>query len=432
MYKDEQKIQPKKYIEEIGMIYGNIGEIYKGKLKKYNEAIKSYTEALVFFKKLDNNNSNKVNFLALTYENLANCYKKLKQYDKAIIEYKNKIKLYEKEQKKNPEKYIEEIGHIYHNSLGGIYSNELKQYNKAIVAYHKALVFYSKLKEDNSNKVKFIAKTYENLARNYKKLKQYDKAIIEYENKLKLYEEIEKKEPKKYREEIGIIYGNVGVIYEKKLKKYNKAIESYNKALVFFKDLDNNNSKKVKFMTLSYSNLAINYKKLEQYDKAIIEYENKLKLYEKEQKEYPNKYIVEMNYIYNSLGNLYYMGLRELDKARQYYQKVLQVNNKNSSVFTNLYELQIITNQEINQAFEEVYIKTYQNKKEEFIKYEMLKIIKDTAQNKKTDIEVWKRKYKGVHLGWSFKELEEWVKSLKDKEMKKRIEEVFEEFTKYK
>ena len=62
----------------------------------------------------------------------------------------------------------------------------------------------------------------------------------------------------------------------------------------------------------------------------------------------------------------------------------------------------------------------------------MLKIIKDTAQNRKIDIEAWKRKYKGVHLGWSFKELDDWVVGLEDEVIKSRVERVLQVFREHK
>ena len=116
------------------------------------------------------------------------------------------------------------------------------------------------------------------------------------------------------------------------------------------------------------------------------------------------------------------MQLTNLDKAREYYVESLKLESKESLAFTNLYELQVITNQEINATFEVSYIKVFRTKKEQFIQYEMLKIIKDISQNKKVDLIVWQEKYSDVSLGgWSFSELDEWVKTIKDKATKNKL-----------
>jgi len=82
----------------------------------------------------------------------------------------------------------------------------------------------------------------------------------------------------------------------------------------------------------------------------------------------------------------------------------------------------------INSTFEKAYVEAYEKNKEKFIKYEMLKIIKDIAKNKKYDIVKWKSKYKGIHLDWGFSELDEWAKTLKDEALKQKINKALEVF----
>jgi len=121
------------------------------------------------------------------------------------------------------------------------------------------------------------------------------------------------------------------------------------------------------------------------------------------------------------------MNLKNFDKAREYYKESFKLGI-DSSGFVNFYELQLITNKDINESIKKNYIANFKNKKEEFIDYEMLKIIKDLTQNKKVDLKAWQSKYEGVHLDWGFDELDEWVKTLKDEALKKKINEALEVF----
>jgi len=252
--------------------------------------------------------------------------------------------------------------------------------------YLEALELYKSLEEDTIAKYTYeIADTYYGLIYVYESLNQLEKAIDMSYFAIDLYSELAKKK-KKYREQLLHIIEKLDVLYRRLNDKYKISQEEILiKSTQLYKKLVKNN---------------------------FDEYQNIL--------------------VWNSiqLGALKY-SQNKLKEAQNYYEDVLTFDSKNSSAFINLYELEIITNQEINQTFEKMYVKVYQDKKKKFIEYEMLKIIKNITKNRKVDIESWEKRYKGIYLDWSFKELKEWVKTLKDEKIRKCIYEALEVFEKH-
>jgi len=87
----------------------------------------------------------------------------------------------------------------------------------------------------------------------------------------------------------------------------------------------------------------------------------------------------------------------------------LNLNSNRIETYINLFILQLIQNKPFDQKLEKKYIELFQNKKEFFIYYEMLKILQDITHNKKVNLEQWKQKYRGVEMGWDFDILDEWI-----------------------
>jgi len=170
------------------------------------------------------------------------------------------------------------------------------------------------------------------------------------------------------------------------------------------------------------STISISYRKVSAVYKALKDEKNAKKFMLKAMEVMPNKNAQ----IFTLLADEY-MRLKNFDKAREYYLKSFELDI-NSSGFLNFYELELITNEDMNESIENNYIENFKDKKEKFIEYEMLKIIKNITENKKVDLKAWQSKYRGVELYWGFSELEGWVKTLKDEALKQKINEALEVF----
>jgi tetratricopeptide (TPR) repeat protein len=158
------------------------------------------------------------------------------------------------------------------------------------------------------------------------------------------------------------------------------------------------------------------YEKKEEYDNAIEAYQKAIEINPKYDK------------AYNNMGNAYY-SLGQFNESIKALSMALHINPNNSLAYSNLFELQLTQNQPFDQALEKKYIELFQNKKESFIEYEMLKILQNISHKKEVNVEQWKQKYEGVSMGgWSFDELDEWIGEVEDTVLKARLQEALEVF----
>jgi len=258
----------------------------------------------------------------------------------------------------------------------GIAYDDKEEYDKAIEAYKKAVEINPQREE-----------AYNNMGIAHKNKKEYDKAIEAYKKAV----EINPQKDEAY-------YNNMGNAYGDK-KEYDKAIEAYEKAVEINPQREE-----------AYYNMGNSYRNKKEYDKAIEAYKKAVEIN-------PQK-----DEAYNSMGNAYY-SLGQLDEVIKALSLALHINPNNSLAYTNLFELQLTQNQPFDQALEKKYIELFQNQKETFIEYEMLKILQDIVKNQEVDIEGWVQKYRGVELGWSFDELREWINGVRDEGIRCRLEE---------
>ncbi|MCH9739928.1 MAG: hypothetical protein K0U38_03680, partial [Epsilonproteobacteria bacterium] len=111
-----------------------------------------------------------------------------------------------------------------------------------------------------------------------------------------------------------------------------------------------------------------------------------------------------------------------------FYKKSIKLNATRSEVYENFLELQLIQNQPFNLELEKKYIELFQNRKETFIHYEMLKLFQNISTGKDAKMESWRQKYCDVELDWNFDELQSWVDRFENGEVKVRLKEALELF----
>ncbi len=290
------------------------------------------------------------------------------QYAQAIKAFKQSIEI-------NPNKDI-----IYY-ALGDAYLSNDK-YDKAIESYKKGM-------EINPRKQYEV---YHNIGNIYhEKKEQYAKAIKVYEKAIEI-------NPKRDDAYYGI--GNTYISQ----KKYNKAIEAYQKYIKI-------NPKNYKV----YNNMGIAYYKKRNYDKAIIYYKKAISINPKIYETY-----LAMGFTYDKK--------EEYNKAIESYIKALTINPNDNSVYLTLFELQLIQNQLFNKVLELKFIKLFQNKKEIFIEYEMLKLFQNIVNEKEVNLEYWKQKYLGVNLNCNFYKLYMWIYELKNQKIMDKLLKAIEFF----
>jgi len=242
--------------------YFYMGNAYHS-TREYDKAIENFDQAL----KLNPN-------LAEAYNNRGNAYRHKGEFDKAIDDYNKALKL-------NPND-----ADAYNNR--GIAYDDKGEYDKAIDDYNKALKL-------NPN----LAEAYNNRGVTYRHKGEFDKAIDDYNKALKL------------NPNYADAYNNRGVAYRHK-GEFDKAIDDYNKAL----KLNPNYAD-------AYNNRGNAYADKGEYDKAIDDYNKALKLN-------PNDADA-----YNNRGNAY-ADKGEYDKAIDGYNKALKLNPNYAAAMANM------------------------------------------------------------------------------------------------
>ena len=266
--------------------------------KKYDLAIKEYERGIAL-KEIDPKGA------AYCYSNRAEQYERLREYDKALADYDSAIVL----QPENADRY-------YNRAL---FYYEQKEYNKSIVDFTRA----TELDPDDSENWRMLGYVYKN------GIKDYEKALDYYEKSL----------------EVDSTYVNSinskALIYVEQ-KKYDLAIKEYERGIAL-KEIDPEGA------AYCYSNRAEQYERLREYDKALADYdsaivlqpENADRYYNRawfyyEQKEY-NMSIVDFTEAteldpddsenWRMLGYVYKNGIKDYEKALDYYEKSLEVDS---------------------------------------------------------------------------------------------------------
>lgn len=192
-------------------------------------------------------------------------------------------------------------------------------------------------------------------------------------------------------------FNKLGKIYEEE-GEYFDAINNYEKAI----KIDPKNSNSYLFLANIYEEKRELKEALNYYDLAIL---NKSK---------------ESHIAYNQIGLIkQYLG--EFKYAINSYKKALEIDSTNSSIYLNLFEVQLLSNSSFDETLEESYYIQFKDDKESFIYYEMLKLFEAIYNNKKVNSEVWFEKYQNQSLNWDFNDIDIWVENIKEEEIKENL-----------
>jgi tetratricopeptide (TPR) repeat protein/S1-C subfamily serine protease len=187
-------------------------------LQQYEKAISDYTQAIKINSKFTS-----------AYSSRGIAYSSLQQYEKAISDYTQAIKI-------NPKDAL-----IY--EVRGIAYSSLQQYKKAILDYTQAI------KINPKDALAFFKR-----GANYSSLKQYENAVLDYTQAIKI-------NPKDT-----VFYMGRGAAYLP-LRQYEKAILDYTQAIqVNPKD------------ALAYIGRGVIYYNLHQYEKAILDFNQAIQI----------------------------------------------------------------------------------------------------------------------------------------------------------
>ena len=273
------------------------------KVGQYDKALECYHKTLEIREKvLDVEHLD----TAMTYNNIANVYKKQGCYQTALEWLQKALNV-----------SLRILGESHpsisktYNNIASVYSR-LHEYAEALEWLHKALLICEKVlgKEHPDT-----ATTYNNIAGVYANQENYTNALKWYHKALIIDEKVLGKE----HPDTATTYNNIAFIYSKQ-KDYSKALELYSKALAIREMVMGN---KHPDTAITYNNIAFVYFNQGDYHMALEWFHKALEICEQVLgTEHPDTALA-----YNNIA-LAFSNQGDFDKAREWFHKALSINEK--------------------------------------------------------------------------------------------------------
>ncbi|MFQ5584492.1 MAG: tetratricopeptide repeat protein, partial [Calditrichia bacterium] len=256
--------------------YQNIADVYR-EIKNFDEAIDYYNEAIALNPKYDK-----------AYNSLGVTYDSQKEYDKAIEYYQQAISI-------NPGDFI------YHANMGDAYRG-LQKWDDAIQCYKKAL----EINSDDDISYNGLGIAYSRKGKYHQAIQQYTKAASLYAN------------PN--------YYANIGDTY-RLLSNFTEAVKYYEAAQKSAVELDPANTTFLKDIALTYNDIGVEFYSAGDHRQAIEAYKKSITIY-------PGDPVIQ--------HNLYLAAeaIADYAEAEQSLRKAIELDPQNEKYARELQELQ--------------------------------------------------------------------------------------------
>ncbi|MDM8517569.1 tetratricopeptide repeat protein [Desulfobacterales bacterium HSG16] len=219
-------------------ILGNIGVIYD-KQGQYKNALSFYEKALTIKREVGDRNGECKNLA-----NIGSLYAGLGRYDKGLVYSKKALTISRESGNRRLESLT--LGNI------GVIYLFLRQYEKALAFYEKALVIDREMEN-----LKGEGNELTNIGIVYMEMDKYDKALTFFEKALAIEREIGDRRGE------GNDLSNIGVVYHS-LKQFEKALAFYEKALAVEREIGDRSDE-----GKNLANIGAVYMDMGQYEKAV-------------------------------------------------------------------------------------------------------------------------------------------------------------------
>jgi tetratricopeptide (TPR) repeat protein len=256
---------------------------------------------------------NSEKFLAKTFYLLSNTYSEINEYDSCIFYHKKSLKYISDKTSTSYYDALMRIGNAYY--IKGDYLNAYDYFFKYL---QQAIIYKDRVRQ---------AKGYSNVGIILKEQRKYNEALVNFNRTLKIGEQI------KDTTLLYVAHSNIGTIYTDKGHNEDKAyftrlaLYNYQKATKYCSQLKNFDM--VNKMVL-HANLANAYADIDDYNRALFEYEEVTKMIENE------PYFPQSALIYNNF-TAFYLKYNNISMAEKYI-KIAQALSIKSNAPDNLAE----------------------------------------------------------------------------------------------
>jgi len=204
----------------------------------------------------------------------------------------------------------------------------------------------------------------------------------------------------------------------------NKEIEIYNNILQKYSNSEDNNIQESIADTLLKKGYRLG--EMKKQDDAISVYDELFKKYANT----TNEAIKENLAIAHTNKAIELSDKGQENLAILEYLEAIRYNADCIDACLNLFELQLIQNQEWDINLVKQYLESIKNNKQENLEFKMLQTVKNALQEDQTyNIEQLKDEFSDIDFGdWSWKELKIWAEKLEDAKVKARVQQTIEVF----
>lgn len=287
--------------ETTALIYLNKGSTLL-EMQKYSEALKYFNKSLdIFNNKIESNTLENNSSMIMLHNNIAGVLYKLDKYDEALNEYDNALKIIKEMKEKG--KSIDSM------LLCGIYINKCNIYEKmecydeqlsCIVKTEKICLEYSKYEKLKCYKnLDLIYKKYVKL---YERLDKKNDLVNIYTKWIKVKSELAKSGDYIEKNNLAARYINRGLV-EYKLKEYDKAIRDYDNAIRIIMEVDSSR-RNLSNLAIAYRNRAAVNEVINNNKEAIHDYKEEIKIRRIKLKSEEIEEIKKIDEIYKKLISL--------------------------------------------------------------------------------------------------------------------------------
>lgn len=201
-------------------------------------------------------------------------------------------------------------------------------------------------------------------------------------------------------------------------------IEIYNNILQKYGDSEDNNIKQI--IAAVFVKKGYRLGEMQKQDDAISVYDELFKKYANT----TNEAIKENLAIAHTNKGIELNAKGQEDLAKFEYLEAIRYKADYLDAYPNLFEIQLIQNQEWDIGLIQQYLEYTKNNKQGKLKFKMLETVKNALNEEQShNIEQLKDEFSDTNFGnWGWKELNTWAEKLEDEKAKKRVQQTIEVF----
>jgi tetratricopeptide (TPR) repeat protein len=327
-------VNPDAYSEGICRSHEQLGRLYTD-IKNFEHATRYLEKALIEVRTLVEVDSKRYSSnLGLILLNYAELKQELLDFDNSLVYFKEALEVFENLAKSNPKVYLRWLA-FTSLGLGSIYE-DLREVENALKFQKKALKIYRKLALENPDVyLQDVSRCLVSIGVLYRDvIEDNNKALKYFEESLVIEKLFAELNPQKHSHRLSILLKNLGIVYYNQTH-HDKALIKFNESLKLRKNLAKKNQYYLKDVADIYEQLARAFYGKREFVNAIKESNQALEIYKNLVEENPQVYLAKAGKVHRFIGAVHKEdgasenAVRKYRQALESYQEAVKINETN-------------------------------------------------------------------------------------------------------